>query len=249
MLSLLIFLPVDRRRSPACSCRRSRSSTRAVRRRAGRRRVNLVLVAGHATSSSTWTCRTRPAVRPSARPGSTPTRLRRAVLRRRRRPERDDGAAHGLPVRGRDAGLLERRRCGRASTSPGCCVLETAVMGVFVAQDLILFFLFWELRADADVLPDLDLGDGTQRVLGDEVRPLHAGRQSALMLVGFLVLGFSPGTFDMEELAQARHHQRGDLAERGVLPDPGRLRDQAAGDSRCTPGCPTPTRTRRRRSA
>jgi NADH-quinone oxidoreductase subunit M len=79
-------------------------------------------------------------------------------------------------------------------------VLETAVMGVFAAQDLILFFLFWEL----ELVPMFFLISiwGTGRKDYSAMKfVLYTFAGSALMLVGFLVLGFSAGTFDMEELA------------------------------------------------
>jgi NADH-quinone oxidoreductase subunit M len=79
-------------------------------------------------------------------------------------------------------------------------VLETAVMGVFGAQDLILFFLFWEL----ELIPMFFLisiwGTGRKDYAAMKF-VLYTLAGSALMLVGFLVLGFSAGTFDMEELA------------------------------------------------
>src|SRR3970282_252778 len=81
-------------------------------------------------------------------------------------------------------------------------VLETAVMGVFGAQDLILFFLFWEL----ELIPMFFLISiwGTGRKDYSAMKfVLYTLSGSALMLVGFLVLGFSAGTFDMEALAQA----------------------------------------------
>ena len=80
-------------------------------------------------------------------------------------------------------------------------ILETAVMGVFGAQDLILFFLFWEL----ELVPMFFLISiwGTGRKDYSAMKfVLYTLSGSALMLVGFLVLGFSAGTFDMEELAQ-----------------------------------------------
>jgi NADH-quinone oxidoreductase subunit M len=80
-------------------------------------------------------------------------------------------------------------------------LLETAVMGVFAAQDLILFFLFWEL----ELVPMFFLISiwGTGRKDYSAMKfVLYTLAGSALMLVGFLVLGFSAGTFDMEELAQ-----------------------------------------------
>jgi NADH-quinone oxidoreductase subunit M len=81
-------------------------------------------------------------------------------------------------------------------------VLETAVMGVFAAQDLILFFLFWEL----ELVPMFFLISiwGTGRKEYSAMKfVLYTLSGSALMLVGFLVLGFSQGTFDMQELAEA----------------------------------------------
>lgn len=80
-------------------------------------------------------------------------------------------------------------------------VLETAVMGVFCAQDLILFFLFWEL----ELIPMYFLISiwGTGRKEYSAMKfVLYTLAGSALMLVGFLVLGSAAGTFDMEALAE-----------------------------------------------
>jgi NADH-quinone oxidoreductase subunit M len=80
--------------------------------------------------------------------------------------------------------------------------LETAVMGVFAAQDLILFFLFWEV----ELVPMFFLISiwGTGRKEYSAMKfVLYTFFGSALMLVGFLVLGFSEGTFSMQELAEA----------------------------------------------
>ena len=79
-------------------------------------------------------------------------------------------------------------------------VLETAVMGVFGAQDLILFFLFWELELIPMFLLISIWGTGRKEYSAMKF-VLYTLSGSALMLVGFLVLGFSAGTFDMEELA------------------------------------------------
>jgi NADH-quinone oxidoreductase subunit M len=81
-------------------------------------------------------------------------------------------------------------------------LLEAAVMGVFVAQDLILFFLFWE----GELVPMFFLISiwGTGRKEYSAIKfVLYTLAGSALMLVGFLVLGFSQGTFDMQALAEA----------------------------------------------
>jgi len=81
-------------------------------------------------------------------------------------------------------------------------LLETAVLGVFAAQDLVLFFLFWEL----ELVPMFFLisiwGTGRKEYSAMKFL-LYTFAGSALMLVGFLVLGFAAGTFDMEELARA----------------------------------------------
>ena len=81
-------------------------------------------------------------------------------------------------------------------------VLQTAVMGVFAAQDLILFFLFWELELVPMFLLISIWGTGRKEYSAMKF-VLYTLSGSALMLVGFLVLGFAAGTFDMEQLAQA----------------------------------------------
>ncbi|MDZ4278613.1 MAG: NADH-quinone oxidoreductase subunit M [Dehalococcoidia bacterium] len=83
-------------------------------------------------------------------------------------------------------------------------VLETAVLGVFTAQDLILFFLFWEL----ELIPMYFLisiwGSGRKEYSAMKF-VLFTLAGSALMLAGFLTLAFSanPTTFDMVALQQA----------------------------------------------
>ena len=80
--------------------------------------------------------------------------------------------------------------------------LETAVMGVFLAQDLILFFLFWELELIPMYFLISTWGTGRREYSAMKF-VLYTLAGSALMLVGFLVLGFSQGTFDMQALADA----------------------------------------------
>ncbi len=80
--------------------------------------------------------------------------------------------------------------------------LQTAVMGVFAAQDLILFFLFWELELVPMFLLISIWGTGRKEYSAMKF-VLYTLSGSALMLVGFLVLGFAAGTFDMEQLAQS----------------------------------------------
>src|SRR5688572_5601338 len=82
-------------------------------------------------------------------------------------------------------------------------LLETAIMGVFAAQDLLLFFLFWELELIPMYLLISIWGTGRREYSAMKF-VLYTLAGSALMLVGFLVLGFSANTFDMEVLADAQ---------------------------------------------
>src|SRR3990170_3266860 len=82
--------------------------------------------------------------------------------------------------------------------------LETGVLGVFTAQDLILFFLFWEV----ELIPMYFLisiwGSGRKEYSAMKF-VLFTISGSALMLAGFLMLAFSaePSTFDMVALREA----------------------------------------------
>lgn len=80
-------------------------------------------------------------------------------------------------------------------------ILETGVLGVFTSLDLVLFFFFWEV----ELIPMYMLISiwGTGRKVYSAMKfVLFTITGSALMLTGFLVLGFAAGTFDMVELAQ-----------------------------------------------
>ncbi len=81
-------------------------------------------------------------------------------------------------------------------------VLETAVMGVFTSQNLILFFLFWEIELVPMFLLISIWGSGRKEYSAMKF-VLFTFTGSAFMLVGFLALGFSAGTFDMQALAEA----------------------------------------------
>ena len=78
-------------------------------------------------------------------------------------------------------------------------ILQTAVMGVFVALDFVLFFMFWEL----ELLPMYMLisvwGSGRKEYSAMKFL-IFTVFGSAFMLVGLLVLYFSTGTFDMTAL-------------------------------------------------
>ncbi len=83
--------------------------------------------------------------------------------------------------------------------------LETGVLGVFTSLDLMMFFLFWEV----ELLPMYMLisvwGSGRKEYSAMKF-VLYTVAGSALMLVGFLVMGFSAepnATFDMVALQQS----------------------------------------------
>ena len=86
-------------------------------------------------------------------------------------------------------------------------VLQTAVMGVFVSLDFLLFFIFWEL----ELLPMFFLisiwGSGRREHSAMKFL-IFTFLGSAFMLVGILALFFSTGTFDMtvlpEQIAAAK---------------------------------------------
>jgi len=77
--------------------------------------------------------------------------------------------------------------------------LETGVLGVFTSLDLIMFFLFWEV----ELLPMYMLisvwGSGRKEYSAMKFL-LYTVAGSAFMLVGFLAIGFTAGTFDMVTL-------------------------------------------------
>lgn len=77
--------------------------------------------------------------------------------------------------------------------------LQAAVMGVFTAQDLVLFFIFWEL----ELVPMFFLislwGSGRKEHSAMKFL-LFTFTGSAFMLVGLLTVFFSTGTFDMTRL-------------------------------------------------
>ena len=80
-------------------------------------------------------------------------------------------------------------------------LLETSLLGVFSAMDMVLFFLFWEI----ELIPMYFLISiwGTGNKLYSAWKyVLYTLFGSAFMLVGILVLGFTAGTFDIQELGQ-----------------------------------------------
>jgi NADH-quinone oxidoreductase subunit M len=78
-------------------------------------------------------------------------------------------------------------------------LLETSVAGVFLSLDLIQFFLFWELELVPMYLLISIWGSGRKEYSAMKFL-LYTIAGSALMLVGFLLLGLQGGTFDIEAL-------------------------------------------------
>ena len=83
-------------------------------------------------------------------------------------------------------------------------VLETGMLGVFLALDLVLFYLFWE----ATLIPMyfiIGVWGGPRRVYAAVKFFLYTMAGSALMLVAILVLRLQSGTFDLTRiLAEAQ---------------------------------------------
>jgi NADH-quinone oxidoreductase subunit M len=80
-------------------------------------------------------------------------------------------------------------------------VLETGVLGVFSALDLILFFLFWEVELVPMYMLISIWGTGRKEYAAFKF-VLYTIAGSSLMLVGILALGFSAGTLDVEQLGR-----------------------------------------------
>ncbi len=81
-------------------------------------------------------------------------------------------------------------------------LLTGAIVGVFVAQDLLLFYVFWEaMLIPLYLLVGVWGGEGRQRATLLFVIYTMAG--SLLMLASIIVFGLSQGTFDLSELRAA----------------------------------------------
>ena len=148
--------------------------------------------------------------------------------------------------------LRVRPEAGRPRALVGLLLLlEVGMLGTFVALDLLLFFVFFEVVLIPMWFVIAVWGD--DKVPGGRLRAanvfiLYTLLGSALMLVGFLLVRAHAGTFDMAALAAragaGMSHGTQVLAfRRWRSGSPSRCRC-----GRCTPGCPTRT-PRRRRSA
>lgn len=84
--------------------------------------------------------------------------------------------------------------------------LQTGVLGVFMAQDFFLFFLFWEVELIPMYLLIGIWGSG-RRLYAATKFLIYTLAGSAFMLIGIIVLFFSAGksSFDMGVLADQAH--------------------------------------------
>jgi NADH-quinone oxidoreductase subunit M len=126
-------------------------------------------------------------------------------------------------------------------------LLETSILGVFCSLDLLLFFLFWEI----EVIPMYFLISiwGTGRREYSAIKyVVYTLFGSAFMLAGILSLYFTTGSLSMVDIA------RGGMAMvQSMMPAAAifwlLFVGSSCRSSPCTPGCPTPIPTPRRRSA
>ncbi|MGE5596929.1 MAG: complex I subunit 4 family protein [Hyphomicrobiales bacterium] len=81
-------------------------------------------------------------------------------------------------------------------------LLATSVLGVFLALDFMLFFLFWELELFPMFLLIAIWGSGRREYSATKF-VLYTITGSAFMLVGILVLAFNADTFDIEQLGRS----------------------------------------------
>ena len=138
-------------------------------------------------------------------------------------------------------------------------VLEVGMIGVFVAMDLFLFYIFWELVLVPMYLI-IGIWGGTNRIYATIKFVLYTLVGSLLMLVAILATAFTyqaaqagsvgraPST--SQALTAFAGDGRASAAPSGSSPSapsssPSRSRSRC---SRSTPGCPTRTSRRRRRA-
>ena len=80
-------------------------------------------------------------------------------------------------------------------------LMETATLGVFLALDMFLFYVFWEF-ALVPMYFIIGLWGGERRTYAAVKFFIYTMAGSVLMLIAILVLGISAGTFDLEAIAK-----------------------------------------------
>ena len=137
-------------------------------------------------------------------------------------------------------------------------VLEVGMIGVFLALDTFLFYIFWEIVLVPMYLI-IGIWGGANRIYATIKFVLYTLVGSLLMLVAILATAYAyqlghggswAGAFDFEALRA--YAATGGLRRRAPARSrswpsswPSRSRSRC---SRSTPGCPTPTPRRRRRA-
>ena len=82
-------------------------------------------------------------------------------------------------------------------------LLETGMLGVFLAQDLFLFYIFWEFTL-VPMYFLIGIWGGARRVYASIKFFLYTMAASLLMLLAILYMGITAGTFSVPDLIAAR---------------------------------------------
>ena len=82
-------------------------------------------------------------------------------------------------------------------------LLEMGMMGVFLAQDLFLFYIFWEFTL-VPMYFLIGIWGGARRVYASIKFFLYTMAASLLMLLAILYMGFTNGTFALPDLIAGR---------------------------------------------
>ncbi|MDW8350279.1 MAG: NADH-quinone oxidoreductase subunit M [Anaerolineae bacterium] len=82
-------------------------------------------------------------------------------------------------------------------------LMETATLGVFLALDMFLFYVFWEF-ALVPMYFIIGMWGGERRTYASVKFFIYTMAGSVLMLVAILALGISVGTFDLEAIAREK---------------------------------------------
>ena len=84
-----------------------------------------------------------------------------------------------------------------------CLLLEMGMLGVFLAQDLFLFYIFWEFTL-VPMYFLIGIWGGARRVYASIKFFLYTMAASLLMLLAILYMGITGGTFSLPDLIAGR---------------------------------------------
>ena len=136
-------------------------------------------------------------------------------------------------------------------------ILEVGMIGVFVALDTFLFYIFWEIVLVPMYLI-IGIWGGANRIYATIKFVLYTLVGSLLMLVAILATAFAyqaghggswAGAFDFEELRTFAGDRGFATASSSSRSSRSSWRSRSRSRcSRSTPGCRTPTSRRRRRA-